>query len=103
MYLVAIAWLYVTGMMALAEATNPTGSVLGALITFVLYGLLPLSLVLYILGTPERKRRLRAQRAAEQAQWEQAQQLQSTPSASATAAAKSSSASPSLHPPTPPS
>lgn len=59
MYLVAIAWLYVTLMMAVAEASAPTGSVLGAIITFVLYGLLPLSILLYILGTPGRKRALR--------------------------------------------
>ncbi|AVP57843.1 hypothetical protein [Pulveribacter suum] len=65
MYLVAIAWLYVTLMMAVAEATAPTGSVLGALITFALYGLLPLSIVLYILGTPGRKRALRERRERE--------------------------------------
>lgn len=62
MYLVVIAWLYVTLMMALAEATSPTGSILGAVITFALYGLLPLSIVIYIMGTPARKRRLRAAR-----------------------------------------
>ena len=45
MYLVLIAWLYVTLMMALAEATSPTGSVLGAVVTFVLYGLLPMGIV----------------------------------------------------------
>ena len=45
MYLVIIAWLYVTLMMAVAEATNTTGSILGAIITFVLYGLLPMALV----------------------------------------------------------
>jgi len=65
MYLIAIAWLYVTLMMAVAEATAVHGTVLGAVITFVLYGLLPLSIVLYILGTPARKR---AMRAREQAQ-----------------------------------
>lgn len=62
MYLVVIAWLYVTLMMALAEAASPTGSILGAVITFALYGLLPLSIVIYIMGTPARKRRLRAAR-----------------------------------------
>lgn len=62
MYLVVIAWLYVTLMMAVAEAASPTGSVLGAVITFALYGLLPLSIVIYIMGTPARKRRLRAAR-----------------------------------------
>ncbi len=66
MYLVVIAWLYVTVMMAVAEATSSTGSVLGAIFTFVLYGVLPLSIVVYILGTPGRKRALRARQIAEQ-------------------------------------
>ncbi|MCD2511927.1 hypothetical protein [Comamonas endophytica] len=72
MYLVVIAWLYVTLMMAIAEATSPMGSVLGALITFVFYGLLPLSILIYILGTPGRRRRLRVRQQAEQQAWEQA-------------------------------
>ena len=67
MYLVAIGWLYVALMMSVAEATNTTGSVLGALITFVLYGLLPTGLVLYILGTPARKRARREREAASEA------------------------------------
>ena len=65
MYLVAIAWLYVTLMMAVAEAGADNGTVLGAVITFVLYGLLPLSILLYILGTPARKRRLRVRQQRE--------------------------------------
>lgn len=64
MYLVIIAWLYVVLMMALAEALSSQGSVLGAVFTFVLYGLLPLSIVVYILGTPGRRRRL-AKRVAQ--------------------------------------
>ena len=36
MYLVLIAWLYVTVLMAVAEATSPAGSVMGAIITFTL-------------------------------------------------------------------
>src|SRR5439155_15650101 len=54
--LVAIAWMYVVLMMALAEAISPQGSVLGAVITFILYGVLPLSIVLYIMGTPGRRK-----------------------------------------------
>ena len=46
MLLIAIAWLYVALMMAVAEATHPHGSLLGAGITFVLYGVAPLALVL---------------------------------------------------------
>ena len=67
MYLVVIAWLYVVLMAALVEATSNVGTVLGAVITFVLYGLLPLSIVMYILGTPGRKRALYAQAMAERA------------------------------------
>lgn len=64
MYLVALAWGYVVLMMAVAEATAPNGTVLGAVFTFLLYGALPLSIVLYILGTPARRRgRLAAERA----------------------------------------
>lgn len=64
MYLVPIAWLYVTVMMAVVEATSSNGTVLGAIVTFVLYGLLPVSLVMYLMGTPGRRR---AQRAREKA------------------------------------
>lgn len=64
MYLIAIAWMYVVLMMTVAEATNANGSVLGALMTFVLYGLLPLGIVLYIFGTPGRKRARLASEAA---------------------------------------
>ena len=56
MYIVAIAWMYVVLMMVVAEALSTQGTVLGALITLVLYGLLPLGLVMYILGTPGRRR-----------------------------------------------
>lgn len=65
MYLILIAWLYVTLMMAVAEATSTVGTVLGGIITFVLYGLLPLSIVLYIFGTPARRRKIKAQERAE--------------------------------------
>ena len=56
MYLVAIAWMYVVLMMAVAEALSSQGTVLGALLTLLLYGLLPLGIVLYIMGTPLRRR-----------------------------------------------
>lgn len=63
MYLVVIAWMYVVVMMAVAEALSSQGTVLGAVFTFLLYGLLPITLVVYILGTPARKRALRAREA----------------------------------------
>ena len=68
MYLVVIAWGYVVVMMSVAEATNTTGSVLGAIVTFILYGLLPIGLVVYIMSTPARKRKIKAREAAEHAQ-----------------------------------
>lgn len=59
MYIVAIAWMYVVVLMSLAEATSPQGTILGAIVTFILYGIIPLSILMYILGTPARKRALR--------------------------------------------
>ncbi len=56
MYLIAIAWIYVVLMMAVAEVLSTQGTVLGAVITFALYGVLPLSILMYILGTPGRRR-----------------------------------------------
>lgn len=67
MYLVAIAWLYVALMMAVAEASSTQGSVLGAVVTFLFYGVGPVSLVMYLLGTPARRRARRAALAREQA------------------------------------
>ncbi len=65
MYIVPIAWLYVTIMMAVAEATNTNGTVLGGIITFLLYGLLPMSIVVYVMGAPTRKRAIREKERAE--------------------------------------
>ena len=67
MYLVVIGWLYVALMMSAAEATAPNGSVLGAIVTFFLYGLMPIALVVYLMATPHRKRAIRAREAAERA------------------------------------
>jgi hypothetical protein len=67
MYLVLIAWLYVAFMMAIAEATSPVGSLLGAAFTFLLYGVLPMSVVGYIMGAPARRRAIKAKEAAAQA------------------------------------
>jgi hypothetical protein len=67
MYLIPIAWLYVAVMMAVAEATNSNGTILGAIITFLLYGLFPIGLILYFMGAPGRKRAIREREAAERA------------------------------------
>ncbi|MCM5569119.1 hypothetical protein M6I34_01210 [Burkholderiaceae bacterium FT117] len=57
MYIVAIAWIYVTLLMALTETSFVAG-----VATFLFYGLFPLSILLWLMGTPERRRR--RQRAA---------------------------------------
>jgi len=80
MYLIPIAWLYVAIMMALAEATNPQGTLLGAFFTLLLYGLLPLGILMYVLGGPARKRAKKESEAQAQAQ-AQAQTHAHSPSA----------------------
>lgn len=65
MLIVAVAWIFVVLLMSLAEAISSQGSVLGALITFVLYGVLPLAIVLYLMGTPMRRRARHAREQAE--------------------------------------
>ena len=65
MYIVAIAWIYVALMMSVAEATNTNGTVLGGIVTFILYGILPTSIIVYIMDAPRRERvRLAREREA---------------------------------------
>ena len=58
MYIIAIAWLYVALMAAISDTT-----VVGGTLTFIFYGVLPLTLFLWLVGTPERRRRQRTQAA----------------------------------------
>lgn len=51
MYIVAIAWLYVTLLMAFTESSITAG-----VLTFLFYGLLPCALFIWIAGTPQRRR-----------------------------------------------
>ncbi len=51
MYVIAIGWLYVILLMAAAETSLTAG-----VLTFVLYGLGPLALFLWLFGTPQRRR-----------------------------------------------
>lgn len=51
MYIVAIAWLYVTLMMAAVEPSITAG-----VLTFLFYGLFPCALFIWIVGTPQRRR-----------------------------------------------
>lgn len=77
MWIVAIAWLYVALMMSMAEATSAQGTVLGAIITFLFYGLGPVALVMYVLSTPARRRALREKEAQDEAR-RQAEQAGAT-------------------------
>jgi hypothetical protein len=67
MYLIAIAWLYVALMMAVAEANHAQGTFTGAVLTFVLYGVAPVSLLMYLLGRPGRRRARLAREARAEA------------------------------------
>ena len=60
-YIVVIAWLYVVILMAVLEP-----SWVASLMTFFFYGALPLSIVVYVFGKRERRRRaaLREARAS---------------------------------------
>jgi mannose/fructose/N-acetylgalactosamine-specific phosphotransferase system component IID len=67
MYLVVIAWMYVVLMWAVTEALSPNGTLMGAFFTFVLYGVLPMAIYVYIGRTGARKRARLAREAAERA------------------------------------
>lgn len=51
MYIVAIGWLYIAILMAATEV-----SVVAGVMTFLCYGLAPLALILWLVGTPRRRR-----------------------------------------------
>ena len=59
MLIVAIAWIYVVGLMALTEPT-----VVAGIVTFLFYCVLPLGTLCYIAGTGKRKARRRAEELA---------------------------------------
>jgi membrane protein implicated in regulation of membrane protease activity len=56
MIVVAIGWLFAVGMFALVHALSPQGTLLGALLSLVFVGLLPLAVVLYLMAAPARRR-----------------------------------------------
>jgi len=67
MFIVAIGWMYVVFMMSITEATPVAG-----VMTFILYGLVPVALLLYISGGRQRKRRRAAEQQERQRQAEAA-------------------------------
>jgi hypothetical protein len=52
MHIVAIGWMYVVVMMSITEAT-----VVAGIMTFLLYGVLPVTIILYLMGSPRRKQK----------------------------------------------
>lgn len=56
MHIVVIAWIYVAFMMAITEK-----SAVAAVMTFLLYGLLPVSILVYLTGGARRRRKRRMQ------------------------------------------
>lgn len=62
MYIIAIGWLYVTVLMALTET-----SLVAGVLTLLFYGLLPVSLLLWLLSSPVRRQRRRYREAQEEA------------------------------------
>lgn len=56
MYIIAIAWIYVVFMMSIMETT-----VIAGIMTFLLYGVLPVGILLYLAGSGQRKRKRRMQ------------------------------------------
>jgi len=55
MYIVAIAWIYVVFMMSITES-----SIVAGVMTFLLYGVLPVGIIVYVMGTGARKRKRQA-------------------------------------------
>jgi hypothetical protein len=55
MLIVAIAWIYVVGLMALTEP-----SIVAGIMTFLFYCALPLSLLFYLTGAKRRRTRRQA-------------------------------------------
>lgn len=65
MWIVAVAWIYVVGLMALTEP-----NIVAGIMTFSAYCLLPLSILYYLSGSKRRRLRNEAasrQRAADKA------------------------------------
>lgn len=54
MYIVAIAWLYVVFLMAFSASTLVSG-----LVTFFLFGVFPVGMLIIVTGSSKRSRRMR--------------------------------------------
>ena len=60
MYIVAIGWMYVVTLMAATETNFVAG-----IVTFLFYGALPCSVLVYLMGTKSRRLKRLAQEEAE--------------------------------------
>lgn len=58
-HVVVVAWIFVVLLVAVVEATSPRGSLLGAFSTLLIWGALPLVLLLYFTAASARVRRRR--------------------------------------------
>jgi bacteriorhodopsin len=56
MYIIVIAWIYVVFMMAITET-----SVVAGIMTFLLYGVLPVAILVYLMDSGRRRRKRKAQ------------------------------------------
>ena len=88
MYLVVIAWMYVVLMMSAAEAASSNGTILGAIVTLLLYGVGPVLLVVYLMRAPARNKAIKKREAQARAD------LQASGGAADSAATSASAASP---------
>lgn len=64
MLIVALGWSFAVGLFALVHALSPQGTLLGALLTLVLAGVLPLAVLAWLIGAGARRRERRAASAA---------------------------------------
>lgn len=74
MYIVAIGWMYVVTLMAATETNLVAG-----IVTFLFYGALPCSVLVYLMGTKSRRLKRQAKEEAELA----SQSVQTDPPAAA--------------------
>lgn len=75
MLIVAIAWIYVVGLMALTEPT-----VVAGIVTFLFYCVVPLGILFYLAGSRKRKaRRVAMEQAAHAARMAARQAAESDP------------------------
>jgi biotin transporter BioY len=66
MHIAAVGWIYVVLMMSIVEESFVAG-----IMTFLLYGVLPVTIIIYIGGTGKRRRRREQERQREMQEQQQ--------------------------------